>query len=167
MSDIVNVLIEVTAKDGAGSNVVFSQSSSHLKDGKLTFHSPKDEEFNLTFRLVEDDTNYDLKFPDDPRKAFWCKRGNMCPANGEQHDQVTPHKVSDLELEVHNKNKKLRKLSYVLRFKKRDGTWAEYDPIIDNKNREHGNLFFLIVFLAHIEALFHKVFLGGRYTSRH
>jgi hypothetical protein len=125
--------ITVYAEPGMTGEVVFRLESSYEKDGRLVFHSPNHEGFNMIFSLVSGRT--ELRFLDDPSAAFWISQEG-CPREPSQEDEFDPRSVSvdGLRLSVGNRNERVARYYFTLRFRGEDGAVTEWDPIIENKN---------------------------------
>lgn len=125
--------ITVYAEPGVTGDVVFRLESSYEKDGRLVFHSPNNESFKMAFSLIAPRTR--LRFLEEPRDAFWISE-ESCPTEPRQEDEFDPRSVSSdgMALSVGNRNERVARYYFTLRFRDEDGAVTEWDPIVDNQN---------------------------------
>lgn len=123
----------------------FTHESNNLENDKLTFRSSliNKEEHVMTFIVAGG-----YKFDGDP---FWSQPGNdckkHCPMTKMNVDSVF-YKIQLLHhntvLRVWNKNENAAEYCYRINLRDPQNKLVYFDPIIDNKNREHIELHLIL-----------------------
>lgn len=124
---------------------MFEFSKSELRMNRADHH-------NIRFRL-DDQTGLGLRFPVNPKNAFWVISGRRCPTQNDTSDynmmyptsvEAKPPNGLRNTLSVRNKNEEVEDWSFSLNFIKRDAdegdprNYVRWDPVGSNQNSGFG-----------------------------
>lgn len=122
------------------------RSRELMKEGKLTFESPKPGDyFMIDFAIDDSALGERYFFPRKMEKALSVQKvtkNGRCPPGGKEWEEFRPVKLSDdcRTLTVRNENSYLQYFGFAL-FVRKDpdkGKLIAYDPIGDNRNGGFG-----------------------------